>query len=69
MFSKNKQNKLRQTKKDEIKRESQLYNYTIIIQLYNCNNINAFCFLAYLFSLGKLAKHIHKKCLCFAFIL
>ena len=41
MFSKNKQNKLKQTKKDEIKEESQL-NCTTIIKY-------AFCFLVFLF--------------------
>ena len=48
MFPKNKQNKLRQTKKDEIKEESHL-NYTTKLK-------HAFCFMVCLLSY-KLAKH------------
>ena len=49
MFPKNKQNKLRQTKKKrEIKKESHL-NYTIVIKY-------AFCSFCY-FSSNKIAQH------------
>ena len=58
VFPKNKQNKLRQIKEDEMKQEN-LLNYTTIIKY-------AFCFLFRYFSPNKLAKHILKMCLfCF----
>ena len=49
MFPKNKQNNLRQTKKDEIKKESDL-NYTTVMRY-------GFCFLVYLLLSDKHAKH------------
>ena len=51
MFPKNKQNKLRQMKKNEIQQQSYL-NYTTIIKY-------AVCFLIFYFSSDKLAKTQH----------
>ena len=58
MFSKEKRNKLIQTKKNKIKEESYL-NFTTIIKY-------AFCLLTFYFSSGKLNKHT-KKCVYFAY--
>ena len=52
MFPKNKQNKLKQMKKDKILKEEVYLNYTPVIE-------NAFCFFFFLnFSSDELTKYI-----------
>ena len=60
MSLKNTQNKIKQIKKNEIKKGSPL-NYKIIMK-------HAFCFLAFIIFHQLNLLNIHKKCICFAII-